>query len=74
MGDGLVTDDKFQKMSGILDVADGGHFEDVPLHRHVELGEVHADLHFGPAEVLVDVSQVDLQEEGSSFTNISTEI
>ena len=53
------VDNMIQKM-GLLDVADGGHFENVPLYRHVELGEVHADLHFGPAKVLVDVSQVNL--------------
>ena len=43
-----------------LDVADGGHLQNVPFYRHVELGEVHSDLDFGPAKVLVDVSQVNL--------------
>lgn len=39
---------------------DGGHLEDVPLHRGVELGQVHPQLHHVGAACLVDVPQVHL--------------
>jgi len=39
-----------------LDIANGGNLQDVPLHRHVELGQVHADLHAITAQFLINVS------------------
>ncbi len=44
----------------VLDVANGGHLQDVPLHRHVVLRQVHADLHLRPSQLLVNVPQIDL--------------
>ncbi len=44
----------------VFDVAYRRHLQDVPLDRHVELGEVHANLHLGPAIFLVNVTQVHL--------------
>ena len=36
------------------------HLQNVPLHRHVELRQVHPDLHLRPVVFLVDVAQVHL--------------
>ena len=44
-----------------FDISYGGHLQDVPLHRHVELGQVHADVDLGAAVLLVNVAEVDLE-------------
>ena len=56
-----------------LDVPDGGHLEDVPLHRHVELRQVDADVddgrgadlvilvHLDQVSILVFMSEVNLR-------------
>lgn len=40
---------------------DGRNLKDVPLNGHVKLGEVDADLDLVGADLLVHVSEVDLQ-------------
>ena len=55
----------------VLDVPDGRHLQDVPLDRHVELRQVHPDLHFRFAILLVNVSQVDLSNQSSMSMTIN---